>query len=185
MQKQDFGKATEFFKEAYDLGPQFTESRVYYAMSAIYSGQLGLVDELIQTPGERAAFALNDLAVQAVYRAKMYPRLIEMFKIQIENKPTDSQARTNLVPTNDQGAGYTSAPRLCRAPLPLEKLLAGDVIHLAYAHLTEARGENCSSPRMALSGRKPFIWDGSRSRMPLIQNLTMIQILPISPHFRN
>jgi hypothetical protein len=31
-----------------------------------------------------------------------------------------------------------------RAPLPLEKLLAGDVIHLAYAHLTEARGETVS-----------------------------------------
>ncbi|MBK8575590.1 MAG: hypothetical protein IPN90_07915 [Elusimicrobia bacterium] len=32
-----------------------------------------------------------------------------------------------------------------RAPLPLEKLLAGDVIHLAYAHLTEGRGETLSA----------------------------------------
>ncbi len=96
LQKQDYTAATEFFKQAYDLGPQFSDSRVYYAMSAVYSGQLGLVDELIQTPEEKTAFAMNDLAVQAVYRAKMYPRLIEMFRIQAEKNPGDSQSRTNL-----------------------------------------------------------------------------------------
>ncbi len=96
LQKQEYAKATEFFKQAYDLGPQFDESRIYYAMSAVYSGQLGLVDELITTPEQKKAFALNDLAVQAVYKAKMYTRLIEMFYLQIAQNPEDPQVRTNL-----------------------------------------------------------------------------------------
>jgi thioredoxin-like negative regulator of GroEL len=85
-----------FFKEAYDLSPQFSDVRVYYAMSAIYNGQLGLVDEIISTPEDKSAFAFNQHAIQAVYQAKMYPRLIEMFNLQIEKAPQDTQARTNL-----------------------------------------------------------------------------------------
>ncbi len=96
LQTQEYDKATALFKEAYDLGPQFSDSRVYYAMSAIYSGQLGLVDELIQTPEQKSAFAANQYAIQAAYKAKMYPLLIEMFTLQVETKPDDMQARTNL-----------------------------------------------------------------------------------------
>ncbi len=109
LQKREYTKATEFFKEAYDLGPQFNEPRVFYAMSAVYSGQLGLVDELIQTPDQKVAFALNDLAIQAVYTAKMYPLLIEMFKIQIEQKPTDPQVRTNLAYILDESGDTEGA----------------------------------------------------------------------------
>lgn len=96
LQKEDYEKATELFKEAYDLGPQFTESKVYYAMSAVHAGKLGLVDDLIKTPEEKAAFAQNQFAIQAAYKAKMYPLLIEMFNIQIEKNPSDVQSRTNL-----------------------------------------------------------------------------------------
>jgi tetratricopeptide (TPR) repeat protein len=96
LQKGDYAKATEFFKEAYDLGPQFSDARVLYAMSAVYSGKLGLVNELIQTPEQKRAFAFSEPAIQAVYKAKMYPLLIEMFNIQIADKPADPQARTNL-----------------------------------------------------------------------------------------
>ena len=83
LQKQDYAAATAFFKEAYDLDQELTEPRVLYAMSAIYSGQLGLVDELIQTEDQKNAFAMNDFAIQATYKAKMSPLLIEMFERQI------------------------------------------------------------------------------------------------------
>ncbi len=95
-QAGDYVSATQFFKEAYDLAPQFAESRSFYAMSAIQSGQLGLVDELIQTDDQKKIFAMNDYAVQAAYQTKMYPRLIEMLKIRIQNKPQDVQERTSL-----------------------------------------------------------------------------------------
>lgn len=96
LQKQEYAKAEEVFKEAYELGPQFDDATVNYVMAAIYNGQLGLVDELIKTDAQKNAFARSDIAIQAAYQAKMYPLLIDMFHRQITLKPDDTQARTNL-----------------------------------------------------------------------------------------
>lgn len=116
LQKNEYEKATELFKEAYDLAPQFTEPRVYYAMSAIYSGQLGIVDELIQTEEQKNAFAQNEFAVQAAYKAKMYPLLKDMFARQITLRPTDSQARVNLAYIlNESGDAAAAIESLTKA----------------------------------------------------------------------
>ncbi len=96
LQKKEYAKAVELFKQAFDLGPQFVESRIYYAMAGIYNGQPELVDTLIQSEDDKTAFAMNELAIQAVYTAKMYPMLIDMFKRLIAVRPEDSQVRTNL-----------------------------------------------------------------------------------------
>ena len=96
LQSGQYEKAVAFFKEAYDLGPQFMDSRINYAVGALYAGQLGLVDELIATEEQKRAFAQSQMAVQAVYQAKMYPRLVEMLTIQMETKPGDKQVRTSL-----------------------------------------------------------------------------------------
>jgi O-antigen ligase/tetratricopeptide (TPR) repeat protein len=96
LQAQKFDDALAFFKEAYDLGPQFMDSRVNYALSAVYAGKLGLLDELIQTDDEKRAFAQSQYAVQAMYTAKMYPNLIEMLTLQAEASPNDKQVRTSL-----------------------------------------------------------------------------------------
>jgi O-antigen ligase/tetratricopeptide (TPR) repeat protein len=96
IQKGEYQKAMDVLKEAYDLGPQFMESRVFYATAAVYNNRLDVVDEIIKTDEEKRAFAENQLAVQAVYGAKLYPRLIEMFKLQVAYTPDDTQLRTNL-----------------------------------------------------------------------------------------
>lgn len=96
IQKGEYQKAMDIVKEAYDLGPQFQDSRILYATAAIYNNKPELLDELIKTDGDKRAFADNQLAVQAVYGAKLYPRLIEMFKLQVASRPDDSQIRTNL-----------------------------------------------------------------------------------------
>ncbi|MCR4285591.1 MAG: O-antigen ligase family protein, partial [Candidatus Kaiserbacteria bacterium] len=96
LQKQESAKALEYFKQAYDLGPQFMESRVLYAMSAMYVGDIELVNELIQTDEQKKAFALNQYATQATYNAKQYPLLIEMFKIRVAQNPQDPQERSSL-----------------------------------------------------------------------------------------
>lgn len=96
LQSGKYEDATTLFKEAYDLGPQFVDSRVNYAMSAVYAGKLGLLNELIQTDAEKREFALNQMAIQAVYNAKMYPKLIEMLKTQVAERPGDKQIRTSL-----------------------------------------------------------------------------------------
>ena len=96
LQKQESAKALEYFKQAYDLGPQFMESRVLYAMSAMYVGDIELVNELIQTDEQKRSFALNQYATQATYSSKQYPLLIEMFKIRVAQNPQDPQERSSL-----------------------------------------------------------------------------------------
>lgn len=96
LQRQDDATAARLFKEAYDLGPQFMDVRVLYAMAAMYNGDLVKVYELINTDEAKKAFALNQYATQATYAAKEYPLLIEMFNIRVEQNPTDPQERASL-----------------------------------------------------------------------------------------
>ena len=96
LQKQEFDKALGLFKEAYDLGPQFMESRVLYATAAMYAGKKDLVNELIATEDAKKAFALNDTALQATYSAKEYAMLIEMLNVRIAENPDVAQNRASL-----------------------------------------------------------------------------------------
>ncbi len=96
LQKHDTEKATEYFKQAYDLGPQFMESRINYVMASIYNGQKDVYDELIQSDDQKIAFAMSDYGLQSSYSQKMYPLLIEILNIRIAEKPDDKQERTNL-----------------------------------------------------------------------------------------
>ncbi len=96
LQRQDFTKALEFFKQAHELGPQFIEPRILYAMSAVYAGRFDLVDELIQTEDQKISFFENDQVAQALYAARQYDRLIELFSKRIELHPEDQQNRTSL-----------------------------------------------------------------------------------------
>lgn len=96
LQKNDTVKAQVFFKEAYELGTQFVDSKVYYASAAAFNKDFALVDELITTDIEKDAFARDTLASQAVYQAKDYPRLIDMFKRNVTREPQNTQYRTSL-----------------------------------------------------------------------------------------
>lgn len=96
LQKQEVEKAMSFFKEAYELGPQFMEPRVLYAMSALYAGKTDVVNELIQTDEQKRALAMSDYGVQAAYATKQYSLLIELINIRIAQKPEDKQERANL-----------------------------------------------------------------------------------------
>lgn len=96
LQKQDMEKGVALFKEAYDLGPQFMESRVLYAMSLLYAKTPERMSEIITNEEEKRALAMEDRAVQAAYLAKQYPLLIEMLEIRVKAKPDDPQERTSL-----------------------------------------------------------------------------------------
>ena len=96
LQKEEYAIARDYFKEAYELDTSYTEARIYYAIGAVYADQYGIVDEILTTEGHKNAFAQSDVAIQAVYRAKLYPRIIDMFERRIVINPKDVQARTNL-----------------------------------------------------------------------------------------
>lgn len=96
IQSGDTGKALGFFKEAYDLAPDYTLARIFYAAGAIYDGNTALADELINTDDLRAAFAANEISVQALYAIEDYVRLIDLLTLRVKANPMDLQTRVNL-----------------------------------------------------------------------------------------
>lgn len=155
LQKQEYAAATAFFKEAYELDTELTEPRVFYAMAAIYSGQLGLVDELIQTEEQKNAFAINDFAVQSVYKAKMYPLLKDMFERKITQQPTDPQARTNLafiLSESGDAAGAIEVLTKAGEDIPTFKKQADDFIASIVAkNAAEAQTVNINGKKVPMN----------------------------------
>lgn len=131
LQKNEFEKGLELFKEAFELDTNNVEARMYYAIAALYASKLGMLDELIETDEQKIAFAMNDMAIQAVNSQQMYPRLIEMFKIRVERLPDSQQERTNLAyilnETGDK-AGAIEVLRQAAIDIPTFEKQANDFI---------------------------------------------------------
>ena len=96
LQRGNMEAALAFFKEAYELAPQYSEARINYANAALLTGNETLFNELISTEEEKTMYALNDQAIQTVYKMQRYPQLIEMFKTRVIARPTVAQERANL-----------------------------------------------------------------------------------------
>ncbi len=96
LQKQNYERAHELFKEAYELDTSYSEALAFYVMGGIAAGKPELHDELITTDAAKNAFYTNDLVVQVVYSAKQFGILKKLFEYRIEKNPTDTQIRTNL-----------------------------------------------------------------------------------------
>lgn len=112
IQAQQYEQALAFFKEAFELGEQFLDSRTNYAAAAIFAGKSELMEELLRTDEERNAFAGTQFALQAVYHAKMYPKLIEMLTYQVSEKPDDAQLRTSLAFVHHESGDLDGAIRV-------------------------------------------------------------------------
>lgn len=109
LQRQNFERSYEYFKEAYELDTTYTDASIYYAMSGIATGRFGLVDELITYDGIRGAFYMNDLVIQVAYNAKQFDLLKKIFAYRIEKNPTDPQLRTNLAFILNESGDMASA----------------------------------------------------------------------------
>src|SRR5690606_17187709 len=70
IREGELEKAEAYFKEAYDLAPEFMSARLFYAMSAYLEGNNDLARELLDTDAARDAFADNNLVLRTFYEAK-------------------------------------------------------------------------------------------------------------------
>jgi len=95
IQRQDFDAALGFFKEAYELAPEYAQARILYASAALFAGQLELAHELVDSDFMRQ-FSRSDFAIQAAYTAGDYDLLKEMYQIRIDENSNDPQLRTSL-----------------------------------------------------------------------------------------
>jgi len=81
--------AQEFFKEAYELSPDYVEARIIYFIGAIYTGDRGLERELAaQIPEKQRIF--DDRVVSALFTNKRFSELIALFERRKELDPQNS-----------------------------------------------------------------------------------------------
>jgi len=95
VNKGDFPKALEIMKRAYDLEPAFSESRIIYAVVAIYAKDFSLASELTK-PLEDSSREYDDRLIQAYTNAGRLETVSTLLEKKVEQNPTDSQARFTL-----------------------------------------------------------------------------------------
>lgn len=88
------GDALAFFKEAYDLAPEYTEARVLYASTAILLGQHALGDEIAAPLVEGGT--LDNRLAGAYASAKRYNKIIELWRAHLEKHPENVQGHFTL-----------------------------------------------------------------------------------------
>lgn len=108
---EQYDKALEYFKRAYDLDQTNSRGRVYYAVGALYAGDDDLFEELIdfnelrmrEGPGEIvsreriwSALINEQFALQSAYRLKNYDLLLYILSERVKLYPEVSEHRTNL-----------------------------------------------------------------------------------------
>ena len=83
LQQGAYEEALQYFKEAYDLAPEYTLARVFYALGAVFAGQPELIDTLITTDEHKIAFAENNTVLQGLYQQKEYDLVRELFELRV------------------------------------------------------------------------------------------------------
>ncbi len=84
-------KALEFFKQAYDLEPNYPEAKLIYAMGAIYAGNNKLAEDLI---GKE--IVIDDRLLRAYVDNKQFSKAADIIKAKIALNPGDMQTRLTL-----------------------------------------------------------------------------------------
>lgn len=104
----DTKAALGFFKEAFELAPEFSEARVMYAAVAIRTNNDALAEELLKpliASGKAA-----DVRIAAAYVAgKKYDKVISLWEAHIKAMPQDIQAYFTLAAAYYAGGNWEEA----------------------------------------------------------------------------
>ena len=92
----EYDSALAIFKEAYDLDTSYDTAAAWYAIAALFAGNIELVDEVINSEEKFEAFAERSASVPAAYHAKQFELLKEIVRVRIEKNPDDPDARVHL-----------------------------------------------------------------------------------------
>ena len=95
LSRKDTAAALGYFKQAYDLAPQFLAARLYYAVAAIQAKDDALADDLLSPviPTGEAA----DSKVAGAYADRgLYQKIVTIWEARIAAQPSDVQAYFTL-----------------------------------------------------------------------------------------
>ena len=88
----DIEEALKILKEAFELAPEFTDARIYYATAAIRAKQFALADELL-TPMMSSGQAADPRIAAAYTMQNRYDKMIPIWEARIQASPEDVEAR--------------------------------------------------------------------------------------------
>ena len=87
-----YQEATELFKQAYDSAPEFGESKILYAVGAIYVGDYKLAGTLLDTPEAKS----DQRVVQAYFNQKRYGEVEKALLEAVAQAPENPDLRFRL-----------------------------------------------------------------------------------------
>lgn len=104
-----------FFKQAYELAPEFRDARLLYAIAAVESGEARLSDEILAPLVETGAAA--DARLASTYAARgEFKKIVSLWSAYVEKHPEDMQARFTL------GVAYYAVGNVDTAIAVLEQI---------------------------------------------------------------
>ncbi|MBU4480034.1 tetratricopeptide repeat protein, partial [Patescibacteria group bacterium] len=87
----DMENSLVYLKKAYELGPEFGNLKIFYAMAAIYDKNYELVESLL------GSGVVDDEKILSAYLGvKKYDKAIEILEFRVKNHPDDPQAVLSL-----------------------------------------------------------------------------------------
>ena len=88
-------ESLKFFREAYELAPEFTTARVYYAALVIRAKQDDLADEILAPIVQSGGAAVTNIAAAYAERGR-YDKIVAIWTARVKAVPDDIQAQFTL-----------------------------------------------------------------------------------------
>lgn len=95
VNKQDYKKAFEMFKRAYDLAPDFSEVKRLYAIGSIYAQENKLTKELFSQI-DRVTVVTDNRFIHAYQVHRQYEEIIQIFKERVVLNPKSYENHISL-----------------------------------------------------------------------------------------
>jgi O-antigen ligase/tetratricopeptide (TPR) repeat protein len=95
LSKKDFAKASELFKQAYDLEPNSMESKIIYTVGAIYTKNSAVLKEMA-TKLDQSVIISDNRFLQAYTAISDYNNVIAILNARLEKDPKNLQYKFSL-----------------------------------------------------------------------------------------
>lgn len=92
----DQRNAFETGKKAFELEPNYDEARIIYAVTAIYTGQNKLAEDLLAEKFGTTTIITDDRIINAYAQTGQYVKVINIWKARIAEDPNNPQYHVNL-----------------------------------------------------------------------------------------
>lgn len=98
VNKKDYTKAFEFFKQAHDFAPEFESIKILYALGSIYVNNQNLTDEILSKI-DRKTIVMDNRFIQAYQAVRNFNEIIKLLKERVMFDSTNYATHLSLAAT--------------------------------------------------------------------------------------